>query len=47
MQNNNQRPKVMCEGEELKNVYKFKYLGAMFAADGLQEHDLTITASVP
>ena len=29
----NQRPKVKCEGEALENVFKFKYLGSIFAAD--------------
>ena len=34
------RPSVMCEGEKLKNVFLFKYLGSIFAADGSQEPDL-------
>ena len=36
-----QRPTVECEGKKLKNVFKFKYLGSIFAADGSQEHDIT------
>ena len=35
-----QRPKGYCEGKELENVFKFKYLGSVFAADGLQEYDI-------
>jgi hypothetical protein len=31
---------VRCEGEELDNVFTFKYLGSQFAADGSQEHDM-------
>ena len=34
------RPKVMCEGEELTNVYNFLYLGSVFAADGRQDDDI-------
>lgn len=34
------KPKVTCEGEELKNVFKFKYLGSIFSADGEQRHDI-------
>ena len=29
------KDKVLCEGSVLKNVFKFKYLGSIFAADGL------------
>ena len=36
----NSRPKIRCEGEELDNVYLFKYLGSIFAADGSHEHDV-------
>ena len=32
--------RVKCEGAELKNVSKFKYLGSIFAADGSQSHDV-------
>ena len=34
------RPKVSCEGEKLKNVFLFKYLGSIFAADGSHQHDI-------
>ena len=29
-----QKPKVFCDGEPLKNVWAFVYLGAKFSADG-------------
>ena len=35
-----QRPVVRCEGEELQNVFKFKYLGTIFAADGKHCYDI-------
>ena len=35
------RPKVKCEGEDLKNCFLFKYLGSIFAADGSHQHDVT------
>ena len=31
---------VLCEGEALKNSYKFKYLGSMFSADDRDEIDI-------
>ena len=34
------RPVIHCEGEELENVFKFKYLGSVFAADGQQQYDI-------
>ena len=34
------RPKVICEGAPLDNVFRFKYLDTIFAADGLQTHDI-------
>ena len=34
------RPVVKCEGKSLENVFRFKYLGTVFAADGLQSHDI-------
>ena len=34
-------PKVHCEGKNLKNVFLFKYLGSIFAADGSHEHDVS------
>jgi len=35
-----QRPTIYCENEALENVFKFRYLGGVFAADGLQEYDI-------
>ena len=32
-----QRPTVKCEGEKLDNVFLFKYLGSIFAADGTKK----------
>ena len=34
------KPTIKCEGYALKNVFKFKYLGSIFAADGEQEYDI-------
>ena len=34
------RPVIRCEGEELENKFKFKYLGTLFAADGVQDYDI-------
>ena len=34
-----QCPTVFCENQSLENVFKFSYLGSVFAADGLQEYD--------
>ena len=34
------RPFVTCEGEKLKNVFKFKYLGTLFAANGEERFDI-------
>ena len=34
------RPTIFCEGKALDNVFKFGYLGNIFAADGLQEYDI-------
>ena len=34
------RPHVYCEGKQLDNVFKFGYLGTLFAADGDQRHDI-------
>ena len=28
------RPVILCEGEKLKNVWSFKYMGTKFSADG-------------
>ena len=35
-----ERPAVQCEGTRLKNVFLFKYLGSIFAANGSQEPDV-------
>ena len=34
------REPVFCSGEELENVFVFKYLGTLFAADGRQQYDI-------
>ena len=34
------RPTILCEGEELENVFKFRYLGTLFAADGKHIYDI-------
>jgi hypothetical protein len=34
------RPTVHCEDKPLKNVFKFTYLGTVFAADGLHDYDI-------
>ena len=34
-----QRPKIVCEGIPLDNVAIFKYLDTLFAADGQQIYD--------
>ena len=31
---------VQCSGGDLENVFLFKYLGTIFAADGQQDHDI-------
>ena len=33
-------PSVKCEDKTLKNIFLFKYLGSIFAADGSQVHDV-------
>ena len=35
------RPKIKCEGADLENVFLFKYLGSIFAANGSHDHDVT------
>ena len=35
-----QLAQVTCENDLLKNVFRFKYLGSMFAADGDQRYDV-------
>ena len=34
------RPAVNCEGSQLENVFRFKYLGSIFVTDGEQNHDI-------
>ena len=34
------KEKVRCEGQELANVFNFKYLGSIFSADGNHTHDV-------
>jgi hypothetical protein len=34
------KPIVNCDGNALHNIFKFKYLGSIFAADGEQSHDI-------
>lgn len=34
------RPTVTCEDQPLENKFKFKYLGTIFSADGLQDYDI-------
>ena len=35
-----QRPTIRCEDTNLENVFKFTYLGGLFAADGKQCYDI-------
>lgn len=35
-----QRPTIMCEEEELENVYQFTYLGSVFPANAEQVYDV-------
>jgi len=41
-ENHEQRPTIYCEGKALENVFKFVYLGSVFAADGRQEYDIRV-----
>ena len=34
------RPSFTCEDTNLENVFKFKYLGSLFAADAKQCYDI-------
>ena len=34
------RPKIFCEGSLIENIFKFKYLGSLFASDGRQSFDI-------
>ena len=40
------KPAVKCEGNPLKNVFRFKYLGSIFAADGEQKYDIERRAAI-
>ena len=35
------KPGIQCEGSALENIFLFKYLGSIFAADGSHAHDVT------
>ena len=35
-----QRPVIRCDGKDLENVFRFKYLGTIFTADAKQQHDI-------
>lgn len=35
-----ERPKVTCEGQPLDNIFRFKYLGTIFAANASQQFDI-------
>ena len=35
-----ERPTVKCEGQQLDNVFRFRYLGTIFAANGSQQFDV-------
>ena len=35
------KEKVGCDGKSLENIFLFKYLGSIFAANGSHEHDVT------
>ena len=35
-----QRPSIVCDGATLKNVFRFKYLGSVFTADAKQKYDI-------
>ena len=37
VQQQEQRPEILCEGVKLENVFKFKYLGTVFTADVKQK----------
>ena len=36
------RPVVLCEGKPLANVFSFKYLGNLFAANDLHNYDIKV-----
>ena len=35
-----EKPKVTCDGQQLQNVFAFKYLGSIFTADGSHTRDV-------
>ena len=35
-----QRPHILCEGKEIENVFRFSYLGSTFTADDDQHKDI-------
>ena len=35
-------PTIYCEVNPLENVFKFVYLGSVFAADGIQDYDIRV-----
>ena len=41
-----ERPKVICAGEPLDNVFTFKYLGSIFTANADQSHDIKARAAM-
>lgn len=41
-QEQDQKPKIMCEGVPIDNVAVFKYLGTLFSADGQQIRDINV-----
>ena len=40
VQQQDSRPAIMCEGVQIKNVFRSKYLGSIFAADADQIRDI-------
>lgn len=45
-QNKKDRPVVICFGQPLENVFRSKYLGSLFTADGRQIHDIKVTVTM-
>ena len=40
VQQQESRPVIQCEGDDLENVFRFKYLGSVFTADAKQIYDI-------
>ena len=40
VQQQEQRPEILCEGVKMENVFRFKYLGTIFTADSKQKYDI-------